>query len=181
MKSVKNHLKRIVSPVKLTFEEFTTTLTQVEACLNSRPLVPINSADDDGIEVLTPGHFLIGRPVTSLPDPQLSYKSVSVLRRCHLCQNLIRHFWQRWESEYLSSINRYNKWKYPSRNAMPGDLVLLQESGTAPTKWPLGRILETHPGKDDLVRVVTVKTAQGIYTRPISKIAILLPADKECN
>ena len=64
---------------------------------------------------------------------------------------------------------------------MPGDLVLLQESGTAPTKWPLGRILETHPGKDDLVRVVTVKTAQGIYTRPISKIAILLPADKECN
>ena len=181
VKSVKNHLKRIVSPVKLTFEEFTTILTQVEACLNSRPLVPINSADDDGIEVLTPGHFLIGRPVTSLPDPQLSYKSVSVLRRWHLCQNLIRHFWQRWESEYLSSINRYNKWKYPSRNAIPGDLVLLQESGTAPTKWPLGRILETHPGKDDLVRVITVKTAQGIYTRPISKIAILLPADKECN
>ena len=181
VKSVKNHLKRIVSPVKLTFEEFTTILTQVEACLNSRPLVPINSADDDGIEVLTPGHFLIGRPVTSLPDPQLSYKSVSVLRRWHLCQNLIRHFWHRWESEYLSSINRYNKWKYPSRNAMPGDLVLLQESGTAPTKWPLGRILETHPGKDDLVRVVTVKTAQGIYTRPISKIAILLPADKEYN
>jgi hypothetical protein len=177
VKSAKNHLKRIVSPVKLTFEEFTTVLTQVEACLNSRPLVPINSANDDGIEVLTPGHFLIGKPTTALPDPQISYKSISVLRRWHLCQCLIRHFWQRWENEYLSSINKYNKWKYPSRNVAPGDVVILQESGIAPTKWPLGRVLETHPGQDNLVRVVTLKTAQGVYKRPISKIAVLLPMD----
>ena len=94
VKSVKNHLKRIVSPVKLTFEEFTTILTQIEACLNSRPLIPNNS--DDGIEVLTPGHFLIGKPVTALPDPQISYRAVSLLRHWHLCQCLVRHFWQRW-------------------------------------------------------------------------------------
>ena len=177
VKSVKNHLKRIMSPVKLTFEEFSTIITQVEACLNSRPLVPINSSDDDGIEVLTPGHFLIGKPITALPDPQFSYKSISILRRWRLCQCLMRHFWQRWQGEYLSSINRYNKWKYPSRNVSPGDVVVLQESGIVPTKWPLGRILETHPGRDNLVRVVTVKTAQGVYTRPVSKIAVLLPMD----
>ena len=71
-----------------------TILTQVEGCLNSRPLVPI-SYDEDTIEPLTPGHFLIGRPLEALPDPSASYQSVSLLQRWHLCQNLTRHFWKR--------------------------------------------------------------------------------------
>lgn len=141
VKSTKNHLKRVVSTVKLTFKEFTTIFTQIEACLNSRPLTPTNTADDDGIEVLTPGHFLVGRPLSALPDPQLSYRSVSLLRRWHLCQCLVRHFWQRWCNEYLSSINKYNNWRYPTKNVTVGDIVVLQESGLVPTKWPLGRVM----------------------------------------
>ena len=41
---------------------------QIEAHLNSRPLVPF-SCDNDGADAMTPGHFLIGRPLGSLPDP----------------------------------------------------------------------------------------------------------------
>ncbi len=95
VKSAKTHLKRSVLPVRLTFEEISTVLTQIEACLNSRPLIPLNSPDDDGIATLTSGHFLISKPLTALPDPQSSYRCVSLLKHWHLCQQLVRHFWQR--------------------------------------------------------------------------------------
>ena len=41
VKSMKTHLRRIVSSIKLTYEELTTVLAQVECCLNSRPLVAL--------------------------------------------------------------------------------------------------------------------------------------------
>ena len=113
VKSTKFNLKRVVSPVRLTFKEFTTVLTQIEGYLNSRTLTPVNSPDDDGITALTPGHSLIGKPITSLPDPQLSYRSKSLLRRWHLCQHLVRHFWERWCNGYLCTLNKYNKWRFP--------------------------------------------------------------------
>jgi hypothetical protein len=78
VKSMKMHLKRVVGETKLTFEEFATILAQVEACLNSQPLVPL-PCEGDVIEPLTPGHFLIGRPLEALPDPSASYQSTSLL------------------------------------------------------------------------------------------------------
>ena len=38
VKACKYHLKRIVGETKLNFEELTTCLCQIEACLNSRPI-----------------------------------------------------------------------------------------------------------------------------------------------
>lgn len=93
---MKLHLKRIVFNVKLTFEELMTVLAQVEACMNSRPLTPLESNGEEGIEALTPGHFLVGKPLTSIPDSPTSHQlHHSLLRRWYLCQTLTRHFWRR--------------------------------------------------------------------------------------
>ena len=53
-----------------------------------------------------------------------------------------------------------------------GNVVLLQEDNLILTKWPLGRIINIRPGKDGFVRIVTVKTSNGTYKRPITKIAL---------
>ena len=134
-------------------------------------LTVLPCGDEGGIESLTPGHFLIGRPVEALPDPESSYHSPSLLKRWHLCQSLVRHLWQRWVKEYLTSLQRISKWHSSSASLAVGDVVILHEDTITPTKWP-------HPGKDGVVRVVTVRTGNGsTYTRPVVKAVPLLPMD----
>ena len=176
VKSMKRHLRRVVSTVKLTFEEMSTILTQIEACMNSRPLTYLSS-DEDALEPLTPGHFLVGKALQSIPDPSQSFRSLSLLRRWDLCQCLTRHFWARWSKEYLIQLRKITKWKLPSRNVTVGDIVVLQEDGLVPSKWQLARVTEVHPGRDGIVRVASVKTSNGTYKRPVTKLALLLPSD----
>lgn len=47
VKSTKMHLRKVMGDVKLSYEEMSTVLTQIESCLNSRPLVSLNN-DEDG-------------------------------------------------------------------------------------------------------------------------------------
>ncbi|XP_044760248.1 uncharacterized protein LOC123317705 [Coccinella septempunctata] len=67
VKSIKYHLKRTIGNHTLTYEELSTLLCQIEACLNSRPLIAL-SEDTEEIDVITPGHFLIGHPLKAIPE-----------------------------------------------------------------------------------------------------------------
>ena len=177
VKSMKTHLRKIVGNIKLTFEELSTLLTQIEACLNSRPLVPLPS-DDDGIEALTPGHFVIGRTLQALPNDSFTYPdSISSLHRWRLCQTVLLHFWKRWSTEYDTHVGKFTKWHHPTRNIAVDDMVVLRNCSLLPTRWPLARVIQVHPGKDDLVRVATIKTSTGVITRPVTKLALLLPSE----
>ena len=177
---MKIHLRRVVSTHKLSFEEFTTILTQIKSCLNSRHLVLLQ-CDEDSIKALTHGHFLSGEPPESIPDPAFSNHTLSLLRHWYLCQALVCHFWQRWSTEYISSLRHYTQWHHATRYVQVGGVIILQEDNMVPTKWPLAKVIQTHTGKDGLVRVVTIKTATGTYKRPVTKITLLLPSDSPPN
>ena len=86
-KSMKFHLCRVVGNAKLTFEEFYTLLCQVEAVLNSRPICRMSDKLDN-LQVLTPGHFLIGTSLVALPDYNLTGLSSN-----HLSRWLYVHQW----------------------------------------------------------------------------------------
>lgn len=53
------------------------------------------------------------------------------------------------------------------------DIVLVRDENTPVCRWPLARVIEKHPGRDGLTRVVTLKTENNILKRPITKISPL--------
>jgi len=101
VKSVKQHLVKSSNGALLTYEETSTLLCRIEAVLNSRPLTA-TSSDSSDFNVLTPGHFLIGCPLTS--EPNVLNLPKNRLRKFQLIQARVQHFWKRWSSEYLPQL-----------------------------------------------------------------------------
>lgn len=104
VKSVKYHLRRIIGEHTLTYEEMSTFLAQVEACLNSRPLQALSN-DQSDLTALTPGHLLIGEPLINIPEPSLlDINQQSLSSRWALISSMRDHFWKRWATEYMHHL-----------------------------------------------------------------------------
>ncbi|XP_074096713.1 uncharacterized protein LOC141525910 [Cotesia typhae] len=195
VKSVKRHLQLSISETSFTFEDFSTLLAQVEAVLNSRPPSftfedfstllaqveavlnsrPLSALSDDpeDLSALTPGHLIRGAALNSIPEPSLTSVNESRLSQFQRIQERFQQFWNRWSAECLSAHQSISKWRNQQDDIKLGSLVLITDERLPPSKWPLARIIQLHPGKDVLTRVVTLKTATSIFTRPIVKLALL--------
>ncbi|GFW80640.1 integrase catalytic domain-containing protein [Trichonephila clavipes] len=173
VKSIKYHLKRVVSGSNLTYEEFLTVCIQIEGILNSRPLCPLSSNSDD-LNALTPAHFLIERSMTSVVEPNLIELKENALKKWQGITRLVQLIWNRCYLRcYLSELQQRNKWQFKKQNVKVGDLVVIIEDNMPTFKWPLGRITEIYSGSDALIRVVKVKTQFGEYKRAISRVCLL--------
>ena len=182
VKIIKTLLRKLVGGHHLTFEELTTVLTEVEATLNSRPLLPVHSTSPDGYEVITAGHFLIGRPLRSLPSRVPSTVKICNLRRWNLVNRLSAELWDQWYTIYLQSLQQRKKWQGIKPNIVKGDIVLLKDEEIYGRRtWPLARVLEVHPGADGLARVVTVFYDKRVSKRTVKKLVPLLKISKEAS
>lgn len=171
VKSMKRHLNRVIGTTVLTYEELATTLCQIEACLNSRPLCAIKD-DPSQSQVLTPGHFLIGRPPLLLAEPNV-LEQKTFKQRWHLIRQLYQLFWKQWHIEYLNELQRRVKWVKPRPEPSINDIVIIKDENLPPLKWSLGKIIELHPGDDGVTRVVTLKTQSNVIKRPVVKLCWL--------
>ncbi|XP_055540707.1 uncharacterized protein LOC129727181 [Wyeomyia smithii] len=101
VKVAKTFLSKIGGDARFTFEELSTVLAQVSACMNSRPISPLSNDPKDP-QPLTPAHFLISRPLHSVPEINQLKRHISSLSRWEFVQRLdngphYRHFpWNRW-------------------------------------------------------------------------------------
>ncbi|XP_011313423.1 uncharacterized protein, partial [Fopius arisanus] len=192
VKSTKYHLRRVLGTTTLTYEELNTVLVQIEACLNSRPIVPMTD-DPDDLQVLTPGHFLIGEPLQLIPKPSQLGANTTKITRWNLVTQKTQQFWYRRSRECLQRYHSTYKWNQRQRNINEGDMVLMIDDDQPPAHWPLARVTAVRPGADRLVRVAELITARAeiptnrdgepepqnarvqrlTFTRPIAKLCLL--------
>ncbi|XP_043491545.1 uncharacterized protein LOC122517187 [Polistes fuscatus] len=174
VKLFKHNLERIVGDTLLGYEALLTYVLEIEAILNSRPITPLSN-DPNDLRALTPGHFLIGESLKSLPEDDYGDIPSGRLSQWQHVQQMKQHFWNRWNKEYLNEQTVRKKWhRGTTDDISPGTLVILREDNSPPFKWPLGRVTEVHKGSDGIARVVTVKTANGLLKRGIKSLSPLL-------
>ncbi|XP_018400958.1 PREDICTED: uncharacterized protein LOC108771320 [Cyphomyrmex costatus] len=168
----KHHFKRVVGDSLFTFEELDTFTTEVEGILNSRPITSLSS-DPNDILVLTPAHYLIGKPLISLPEGNLSHVPVNRLSTWKHITKVRQDFWARWHKEYLNELQKRIKWVKNGPKIEVGTIVTIKDKNLPCMQWALGRILQVHPGEDGVVRVATVQTAAGVIKRSTSLLCPL--------
>lgn len=171
VRSMKDHLKRTLKNARLTFEEYNTVLCQIEATMNSRPIGPLTT-NEENLNALTPGHFLIGDALLAPPQPAVLEHNW--VKRWNHLQILHQHFWNRWSKEYLNQLQQRRKWHTEEPNIKINDMVLIKEDNLPPRNWLMGRINKVFEGPDKKIRVASIRTSKGIIERNIRKICPLV-------
>ena len=159
---------------RLDDELLRTLLCEVEAIVNSRPLTSFNMSPDDP-HPISPTNILTQKSSIVLSPPGVFQRGdIYCRRRWRRVQHLANEFWRRWQSDFLPSLQERRKWTAAHDNVQLDDIVLFVEDDSPRCKWPLGRVILTHPSEDGLVRKVTVRMRSVSRHRPVQKLVRLL-------
>lgn len=133
------------------FAQLNTFTIEVEGILNSRPITSLSS-DPNDILALTSAHYMIGRPLTSLPEGDLSAFPANRLSTWQHITNVRQDFWTRWNLEYFNELQRRHKWIKEGPKLFIGTIVVIKEINQPCFQWTLGKIVELYPSRDDIAR-----------------------------
>ncbi|KAL7726649.1 hypothetical protein ACLKA6_010514 [Drosophila palustris] len=171
----KHHLLRAIGGVILATDELRTVVVEVEAVLNSRPIVA-DSTNPNDVEAITPAHLLVGRTLATLPPASGHLEDVSklsYLRRWRLASAVKERFWASWSRDYLLGLQQKHRWTREKQNLEVDAVVLIHEDNVPSQNWLLGVVTDVVIGADGKVRVAVVKTESGVYKRAIHRLAPL--------
>jgi len=163
----KRALRKTIGTQSLTHRQLSTVLTEVEAVINSRPLVYVDDDINSNI-TLTPFHFLSLHSNHVIPDltedidPEFDVAGIisssqQLLEIWKRGQKLLNQFWVIWRQEYLSNLRERSltmlKGPRSSTNFTPkvGDVVLVKEN-LPRGYWKVGRICELFKSRDERIR-----------------------------
>lgn len=108
MKSFKYFIKRLVTDSTLTFHEFDTIITHIQAILNSSLIFPLSNYPND-LHPLTPGHFLFGDALLAAPQEPVNEIPTNQLSHYEKIQQMTLFFWRYWSNDYLNTLQQSSK------------------------------------------------------------------------
>ena len=127
------------------------------------------------LEPLSPSVLLTQKSSVVLPFPgRFTSADVYARQRWRRIQHLANAFWSRWRKEIVCTAQERRKWTRTATNVEVGDVVLVVDDERPRSRWSLARVVATHPGGDDLVRKVRVRTGSSEYERPVHRLVMLL-------
>ncbi|KAJ8974578.1 hypothetical protein NQ317_014783 [Molorchus minor] len=119
---------------------------------------------------LTPAMFLRDHGDGDLPEADI-IESTSLCRKARHRQKLLEDLRRRFRVEYLAQLKPHVRTNPNGQNKVsPGDIVLIGSDHEKRLNWPLGRIIDLLPGKDDCTRLVRLRTARGMLLRPVQRL-----------
>jgi hypothetical protein len=186
IRTVRNVLNSMLSLQKSSIDSTTlrTFMYEAMAIVNCRPLTTVG----DDTSPLTPNMLLTMKTNVVLPPPPSEFEDADLYsrKRWKKVQSLANTFWVRWRREYLHTLQPRSKWEVRRPNVKVGDIVIVKEEGSIRNRWPLAKVVEVTPGRDGLVRHVTVQMADSRidnkgkrlhppkrFERPIQKLVVL--------
>ena len=127
------------------------------------------SSDPKDPRALTPNDFLNRAPTSDCPPG--SFTDALPRERYQYVQKMVNLFWDMWKKQNLQSPGRSGP-DLLEISKLAISSFLWRRTYLGANGWP-DELKKTYQGSDDLVRVVDVRTAQGVYRRTVHTICLL--------
>ena len=177
----KKHLSSALLGDTPKYDTFTTTVTEIEAIMNRRPLTQISTDSRDN-QALTPMDLLC--PATSTNDRKIfigvaNTDAVGGVRNSwKQAQSRVNQFWKAFKRDYLSLLHSRSKWRNSKENLKKDDVVILVDETVERHRWRMGRIQKTFQSGPHVRRVEIRKGDGKVVLRDRTKI-VKLEMDNE--
>ncbi|VDP59706.1 unnamed protein product [Heligmosomoides polygyrus] len=168
----------------LSLEALQTTIVEIEAVINSRPLTPFRESDVFAhilkpIDFTSPEVNIQLPPVSQLPDQHqdVSHRLVDWYKDT---TKVLDSFWDIWHSDYLAALRErqqipHRQKRSATKTPKEGDIVLMADDKLPRGQWPLGVLMKICYGQDNVARSATVRTSAG--RQLIRSLAHLYPLE----
>ncbi len=162
VKTTKEVLTSTMGRKEVDMDVFATFVTEASGIINSRPLLYFG--DDDfalSPDQLLKGGFTNHTLNTEAPDvpDTLEEQNAHINAREQMRRKLVAEYWTAFNAMFLKDLSLFHvSKKGPSKGVQLGQVVLIKQDKISRREWKMAQITGITPGKDGIVRKVTLAT-----------------------